>query len=287
MTHMRSAVLAVPAALLLAMGLLAAPAVSRAQAMPSDSTLQGFQPSGDYVLLVNGKAVPAAEIYQNEKLPAYLILSSALSSPVMLTAGASRSVETVNLMKVAKQRDGSVDLLADAKLAPLGQFQMDGQNIVFTVEGKKVSLNPRPALTGLHKGAELLTRLPEYVRTSKGYTPNAASIATLKKANRPVTVHVVFGSWCPHCRQHVPLLLRVENDLKNPKINFEYYGIQSPPDGWQDPEVKRLSVKAIPTGIVYMNGKEIGRIEGTAWTSPEVQLAKILSGSAAPAAKGK
>ena len=205
----------------------------------------------------------------------------------MLTAGASRSVETVNLMKVAKQKDGSVDLLADAQLAPLGQFQVDGQNIVFTVEGKKVSLNPRPALTGLHKGPELLTRLPEYVRASKGYTPNAASIATLRKANRPVTVHVVFGSWCPHCRQHVPMLLRVENDLKNPKINFEYYGIQPPPDGWQDPEVKRLSVKAIPTGIVYMNGKEIGRIEGTAWTSPEVQLAKILSGSAAPAAKGK
>jgi len=286
MKPMRSAVLTSSAVLLLAMGLVA-PAASRAQAMPSDSTLRGFQPSSDYVLLINDKAVPAAEIYQNDRLPAYLILSSALSSPIMVTAGASRSVETVNLMKVAKQKDGSVDLLADAKLAPVGQFQVEGQNIVFTVAGKKVSLNPRPALTGLHKGSELLTRLPEYVRTSRGYTPNAAALATLRKNTRPVTVRVVFGSWCPHCRQHVPLMLRVENDLKNPKINFEYYGIPSPPDGWQDPEVKRLSVKAIPTGIIYMNGKEIGRIESAAWTSPEVQLARILSGPLPPAAKGK
>src|SRR5436309_1774104 len=134
MTQNRSATLAALA--VLALALLAAPAASRAQGVPSDSTLRGFEPTGEYMLVVNGKPAPA-EIFQNDKLPAFLILSSALPAPVMLTPRTG-SVETVNLMKVAKQKDGSVDLLADAVLAPMGQFQMDGENVAFTVDGKKL-----------------------------------------------------------------------------------------------------------------------------------------------------
>ena len=273
MTQMRSALLATLAAVLL---LAAAPAASRAQAMPSDSVLRGFQPSSEYMLVINGKPVPAAEIYQNDQIPAFLILSSALPSPVMLTPRTG-NVETVNLMKVSKQKDGTVDLFADAVLAPIGQFTMEGENVTFTTDGRKVSLNPKPALTGLRGGPALLASLPEYLRTARGYTPNAAAIAALKKANRPVTVRVVFGSWCPHCRQHVPLMLRVENAVANPKVKFEYYGIAKPPDGWKDPEVKRLGVKGIPTAIVYVNGVQAGRIEGESFNTPEVALSKIVS----------
>ena len=273
MTQMRPVVLALLTAVLAA----TAPATSRAQGMPSDSVLRGFQPSGKYVLVVNGKPVPAAEIYLNDRIPAFLILSSALTSPLLLTPRAG-SVETVNLMKVSKQKDGSVDLFADAVLAPAGQFAMEGGNITFTVEGRKVSLNPRPPLLGLRKGADLLANLPEYLRTSRGYTPNAAMIAALKKVNRPVTVRVVFGSWCPHCGQHVPLMLRVENAVANPNLKFEYYGIDEAPKGWQDPEVKRLGVQGIPTAIVYVNGVQAGRIEPEAFNAPEVALSRIVSG---------
>jgi len=272
MKQMRSAILAVLAAASLA-------AAALAQGVPSDATLRCFQPSGDYILVVNGNPVPAAEIYKNDQLPAILILTSALPSPVLMTPR-SGNVETVNLMKVAKQKDGTVDLLADAVLAPVGAFQLEGGNPTFTYQGKKVSLTPKPALRGLRKGPELLASIPEYVRNSKGYTPNAAAIAALKADRKPVTVHVVFGSWCPHCRQHVPLMLRVENEVRNPNIKFEYYGIDNPPDGWKDPEVKRLGVKGIPTAIVYVNGIQAGRIEGAEdWNSPEVALSKVINGA--------
>ncbi|MFL6259266.1 MAG: thioredoxin family protein [Thermoanaerobaculia bacterium] len=272
MKQMRSAILAVLAAASLA-------AAALAQGVPSDATLRGFQPSSDYVLVVNGNPVPAAEIYKNDQLPAILILTSALPAPVLMTPR-SGNVETVNLMKVAKQKDGTVDLLADAVLSPIGAFQLDGGNPTFNYQGKKVSLTPKPALRGLRKGSELLANLPEYVRTSKGYKPNAAAVAALKADRKPVTVHVVFGSWCPHCRQHVPLMLRVENEVKNPNIKFEYYGIDNPPDGWKDPEVKRLGVKGIPTAIVYINGVQAGRIEGAdAWNAPEVALSKVINGA--------
>ncbi|HEY2291347.1 MAG TPA: thioredoxin family protein [Thermoanaerobaculia bacterium] len=270
---MRSAILAVLAA--------AASLAAAAQGAPSDATLRGFQPSSDYILVVNGNPVPAAEIYKNEQVPAILILTSALPSPVLLTPR-SGSVETVNLMKVAKQKDGTVDLLADAVLSPVGPFQLEGasSNPTFTYQGKKVSLTPRPALRGLRKGSELLANIPEYVRNSNGYRPNAAAIAALKGDRKPVTVHVVFGSWCPHCRQLVPLMLRVENEVKNPNIKFEYYGIDFAPDGWKDPEVKRLGVKGIPTAIIYVNGVQAGRIEGaTDWDAPEVALSKMINGA--------
>jgi thiol-disulfide isomerase/thioredoxin len=277
MKQMRSAALA-----FLAAALLALPAAVQAQ-VPSDGVLRDFEPNGDYMLMLNGKPV-AAEIYLNDRIPAFLVLSSSLASPVMLTPRTS-SVQTVNLMKVSKQKDGSVDLLADAVLAAAGQFQTVGEDIKFSVEGKSLSLTPKPALTGLHPSADLLKNLPDYLHNAQGYTPNAAAVAALRKTAKPTTIRIVFGSWCPHCRQHVPMMLRVENEIKNPKIKFEYYGLPKPPDAWKDPEVKRLGVKGVPTGVVYVNGIQAGRIEGTAWNAPEVELNKILNGGGA--AKGK
>lgn len=278
MTHKRSAVLAA-----LAIAALAATSASRAQGAPSDSVFSGFQPSGEYALIVDGIPVPKAEIYQNEKIPAILVLTSALPSPVLLTPRAG-TVETVHIMKIAKQPDGSVDLLADAVLAAIGRFQMVGENVKFGYEGRKVSLNPKPPLTGLRQGAELKAHNPQYVRTASGYQPNGAAIASLKKEPKPVTVRVFFGSWCPHCRQHVPYILKVEEALKGSQVKFEYFGLPRPPEAWQNPEVKRLKIGGVPTGVVYVNGKEAGRITGQGWESPEVQLNRIVNGQAA---KGK
>jgi thiol-disulfide isomerase/thioredoxin len=268
---------------MLVLALVAVASIAGAQGgVPSDSVLRGFQPIGEYVLIVNGKPV-AGDIYQNQ-LPAILVMSSSLSSPMLLTPGANK-VETVHIMKVAKQPDGSVDLLADAVLAPIGQFKLDGENVAFSYEGKKVSLNPKPPLVGRHGAQDLKTHNPMYLRTANTYKPNGAAIASLMKNAKPVTVRVYFGSWCPHCRQHVPLILKVEDQLKGSQVKFEYVGLKKPPEGWNDPEVKKLNVKGVPTGIVYSNGKEIGRIIGENWDAPEIQLNKIVAGQAA--AKGK
>lgn len=251
-------------------------AILLAVLVPAASLAQkGFQPSGDYTVVIDGKPV-AAEVYQSQTPPTLLVLTSSLSSPVLLTPRAG-TVETVNLMKVAKQPNGSVDLLTGAVMAPAGQFQMQGENVTFAYEGKKVSLNPKPPLTGLRKAADLKAHSPEYVRTAQGYNPNGQAIAALKNGTQPVTVRVVFGSWCPHCKQHVPFLLKVEDQLKGSKIKFEYFGLPRPPEGWKHPEVKRLGVNSVPTGIVYVNGKEVGRILGKGWEAPEVLLNRIVN----------
>ena len=186
----------------------------------------------------------------------------------------------MNLMKVAKQKDGTVDLLADAVLAPIGQFALVGENVTFTAQGKKVSLNPRPPLLGVKTNADLKGNLPEYVRGAQGYTPNGAAVAELRKDTTPATVRVFFGSWCPHCRQHVPLLLRVEDEVKNPKIKFEYNGL---PRDFNDPEAQKLRhpLRAHGRRLRQRQG-ESGRISGEGWNAPEVLLNKILNASRRP-----
>jgi len=82
------------------------------------------------------------------------------------------------------------------------------------------------------------------------------------------------------------LILKVEDQLQGSPVKFEYIGLKRPPEAWKDPEVKRLKVSGVPTGIVYRDGKEIGRITGDIWNAPEVSLSKIINGTA-QAAKGK
>src|SRR6185312_12098973 len=54
-------------------------------------------------------------------------------------------------------------------------------------------------------------------------------------------------------------LLKVEDQVQNPKLRFEYFGL---PRDFNDPEAKKAGIHSVPTGIVYVNGREAGRITG-------------------------
>ncbi|HEX5714567.1 MAG TPA: thioredoxin family protein [Thermoanaerobaculia bacterium] len=262
-------VLAVPA--------LALPALSQ---QVVDSVLKDFARTGEYLLMVNGKPAPAYEIYKNDTLPAYLILSPALPSAVLLTPR-TMAVETVLTAQVVRQKDGTVGLAADADLKPQGQFKLEGDKVVFTSDGRKGSLGPNPPLLGFQKPAALNNHSPEYMVSARGYKPNAQTVAALKKRSKPVKVKVFFGSWCPHCKEHLPYLMRIEQELKGAPIQFEYYGL--PPRFANDPEAKKYRVDGVPLGIVFVDGKEVGRISRDDWESPETRLNSILTGKAAAA----
>jgi len=269
------------------LGLLAAAAAGAAfpvqaaqAAVPSDNVLRGFQQTGEYILLLNGQPDAGAEIYVNRNIAAYLILPSA-QSPILITAGAG-TVETVPRSKVVRQKDGTVDLLADAVMKPQGKIQISDGRVDFTAEGKKAALGPNPPLLGLKKAAELKRHTPEYVQSAKTYTPNPVSVAKLKNQAAPVRLLVFFGSWCPHCKEMLPHLLRVEDEIRGSKIQIDYRGL---PRDFNDPEAQRLQIHEVPTAIVFMNGKEIGRLTKNDWAAPEVALSVLLGGSAGKAGK--
>ncbi|HEV8241176.1 MAG TPA: thioredoxin family protein [Thermoanaerobaculia bacterium] len=249
-------------------------AAARAQNVPVDHALRDFESSGSYVLTVDGK-VTDAEIYESNT-PAVLVISPVLPTPVLLRPG-KLTVETVPLAKVARQDDGSVGLLADAEISPLGKYKPNGPSVAFTYGAQHVSLDPRPPLVGRHTAAELLAHDPAYARNAAEYRPGPTAIATLRAATVPVTVRVFFGSWCPYCKLHVPNLLRAEQELAGSNVTIEYYGLPSPPAAWKDPEAERLSVKSTPTAIVSIGGKAVGRLVGDDWRAPEVELARLVA----------
>lgn len=264
------------ALLCLTLGLTGAP---RLAAQGSDPLFSGFEPYGEMLLSVDGEAAPKARLYYSKRAQAFLVRSAELESPVLLDVP-GRSVVKLDLLKVAERRDGSIDLIADAVLEPAGSYQVNGEGRVdFSVDGRRLSLTQNPHMLGPHSGRELLEHDAYYRFLSNRYTPSGGAVDKLRAAGSRVRVLTFFGSWCPHCREHVPLLLKAEAALDGSGVEFDYYGLPQTKVA-DEPEAKKYGVTGVPTSIVFVDGKEAGRIPSSGWKHPEVALADLVANPA-------
>lgn len=259
----------------LALGLALAGVPLAAQGVPSDGHFRGFEPNADFRPVIAGRVDPKAELFLSSSARAFLLLSAELPSPVLVHVGAT-TVETVDLMKVARQVDGTIDLLADATLEAAGKFKIDGEEIEFNVAGKSVRFEQTPWTLGKHSGAELLASNAAYRFKARGFNPDAGIVKRLRGHKEPVRVLTFFGSWCPHCKRHLPLLLRLEEALAGSRFQFEYYGLPSP--FGDDVEAKKHAIVSVPTAILFVGDKEIGRIPSSQWANPEVAIDLQVNG---------
>jgi thiol-disulfide isomerase/thioredoxin len=243
----------------------------------SKEAIAGFAPNTDYLLEVDGKPVADARFYNKETPMMILVSSAGLPAPVLLNPRAA-SVETLDPQKVVTNADGSVDLAAEAVAKNQGTFQA-GEDVRFTVDGHTTVLKSRPPLLGAKKAADLEAYSPIYDRGAASYLPNGPAMAALKAQTNPILVKIYFGSWCPHCKQEVPKAVRVERDLAGSSVHFEYFGL---PQGFgSDPEAVRVKVDSVPTAVVYVAGREVGRINGSSWAAPEIALRDLLASAPA------
>jgi len=248
-----------------------------AQEVPSDAVLRDFKPSGDFVFVLDGVQQKNAEVYRSERAVAYLVISYDLPSPIMVSPR-TQMVETVNLMKVVKKDDGTIDILADAVLDQVGPFHLEGQKVVWKMsDGRDARLEERPWLLKRQTGKAIQEDNAEYAHKASLYTPNPSYVAKLRAVGKNVEVMTYFGSWCPHCKEIVPRILRLEGELQGSKIGFTYYGLPSPMS--EDPESDRAKVHGVPTVVVFVDGKEAARLAGGDLTAPEAGLAGVLTGS--------
>lgn len=256
--------------------LLAAAAVVAGAQIPADSVLQGFEPSGDLQVVIDGEVQPQAELFYANRARAYLVMAPELASPVLLELG-SQQVGTVSLMKVVRRDGGGYDILADADIRPTGVFTVEGKGISFSVDEREVKLIQKPYLLGLKKLPDLLAHNPGYGVSARGYSPDGDALAKLRGLDGEVRVRVYFGSWCEYCKRHVPYVMRIEKELEDAGIAFEYFGLDKPTvdagDPWPD------GVKEVPTAVVYVDGKEVGRVARNQWRAPELALSRLLAGS--------
>lgn len=266
----------------LALAAVALPVASSAQAAAppaaaaavSDSVFKGFNRVGEWLVFVEGTQDTAAQVYRMETPQAFLVLSDRLQA-VALISGQARSVETLAATHLIRREDGAIDLRADAVLQPSGAFQISAKNeLLFTVAGKKAELRDREPLLGAQTADKLIAYSPEYGRLAKAYPTSGPVLERLKGAKEPVQVTVYFGSWCPHCKQMVPRMIRVAEGLAGSAIKFEYYGL--PRDIVSDARAKALGLNGVPTAVITAGGKEIGRIDGQAFKIPELAINNAL-----------
>jgi thiol-disulfide isomerase/thioredoxin len=247
---------------------------------PTDASLHDFEPDGEYEFQIDGKAVPGAEVARANHLPAYLIVSKSLPAPVLVLPR-ENVAKTVPAAALVRRADGLIDVAAGAQITPIGPLTIAGDGASFSQGGKTLSLRAKAPLTGLHTAADVETFNVAFRRRADRYVPNADAVKMLREVKRHVVVHVVFGSWCPHCQAKLPFLLRAERELHGTPIQIEYYGLPRPPAAWTDPEAVRLGVSSLPTAIVSIDGQEVGRIPSSSWDAPENMLARILTASTA------
>ncbi|MEP7200420.1 MAG: FAD-dependent oxidoreductase [Chloroflexota bacterium] len=124
------------------------------------------------------------------------------------------------------------------------------------------------------------TALDEYIRHDAGYLrvhdaykPNLELLKQMRERLPHARVVTISASWCPDCRRNVPRLARIAEHL--PDWQFEIYPRED------EERARALNIKAIPTVIIYADGKEIGRIvENPAFGSLEADLWEIAQKSA-------
>ena len=247
-----------------------------AQGVGADALFSDFKPNGEFLFELDGEDLKHAEIYLSDRAFSYLVIAPELASPLLINPRAG-SVESVSFMKVAKREDGTIDLLADASFNRLGTFSIEGQEIAFQVKGQPAKLKAKPPLLGEQTPESLKGYKPEYSTLADEYVPETRFLGNLRAQESSVRVRVYFGTWCPVCGRLVPRIMRLGEELQGSKVRFEYYGLPQPMS--DDPVTKREDLHGVPTAIVYVGDKEVGRLSGGDLNAPEKSITRVVLGA--------
>ncbi len=256
---------------------LAALAMVAATPLAAQPAMDDFAPIDKYVFVLDGAQLADAEIYQSASAGAFLVLAPELPSPLLVEAR-SATVSTVDFMKVDR-RGGRVALLPDASLAALGRFTIAGEGIEFAVDGRPAQLRNKPWLLGEQDLDGMWAYSSAYRRGADSYELSEPLVRQLRSDGRAVEVRVFFGSWCPHCEQVLPRVLRLAEELAGSTVRLSFYGLPRGAGFKEDPEVQRFDIESVPTGVVMVDGREVGRIQGSGWKIPELAIKDAIQGS--------
>ncbi len=131
-------------------------------------------------------------------------------------------------------------------------------------------------LSGPVSRSQILSALADWEAIMAVYQPKPEAVETLKKTGDPVLIETYFGSWCSDSKAHVPALFKILDLADNPLLQVNYTAI--PRDKAERsrfiPEGR--AIDKLPTFVVFLNGREIGRIVETPARSMEEDLAALL-----------
>ena len=264
----------------LSVALAALVVCSLAEAKPpvAHDTLTGFRLSGRFGLFRDGNEVRRARLYHAQAAGAYMLVGVGKPHALLLrTRDASRALEAVPLEDLIPREDGTRDLKRSARIKSIGKFYTKGREIILEGKDFKGALRSKPHLLGWKTARDLLQHKPEYGYSAVSFKANPEKVKALKARKSKIVVKLFFGSWCTECDKQIPRIIHLDQALKRHKnIEFRYYGL--PKDTFkQDPEVVKTKVTKLPSGVVYVDGKEANRIVQTDWRNPAWALDSVVA----------
>ncbi|HSR49746.1 MAG TPA: thioredoxin family protein [Acidobacteriota bacterium] len=228
-----------------------------------------------YEVEVDGEADSQAAIYRSVRPPAFLLRVPRISSNYFRLDPAHQKVEWIGHESVSAGAGTDLLLRDGSESRQVGTYQVQGSSVSLKIDGHAVRLVPRKPLLELHSSQDLIEYDLLYQRRAQAYQPDEPSLRELRQVGQEATVTVYFGSWCSHCQQKVPYILRLQQELEATPLRFQYFGL---PRGFGNhPKARELKLQWVPTAVVTRDGEEIGRVEGHDWDDPpELKLARIL-----------
>jgi thiol-disulfide isomerase/thioredoxin len=121
----------------------------------------------------------------------------------------------------------------------------------------------------------VLEKNPDWRAVVAAYNPKPESIATLRAVAEDVTIEVYFGTWCPDSKAHVSEFFKVLDLADNPRLRAVYTAV--PMDrALRAPYYGGRTIEKLPTFLVFVGGREKGRIVETPRKSVEGDIVRIL-----------
>jgi thiol-disulfide isomerase/thioredoxin len=249
------------------------------QPLQSTPVNPSFRQIGQYELEIDGKPATETAFFHSLATGSILIRTPEVTGVLELQPR-GRVVQTFAAEAFHSNTNGTLDKLPSAKALATTTFQLVDSLPQFEAGGHRLAVREKPPLLGPQTAQGILDHDPTYGMRAKLYQPQPDYVGMLSQVQEPVRVKVFFATWCSVCTELMPNVLRVEQELADSNIRFEYYGI---PRNYDDPEVKRLQVTNLPTGIVYVGDQEVQRIVGYSWRFPDMSLRNLVLQHTRPA----
>lgn len=260
-----------------ALGLVPAAALAILAPFPARAEEIRCKANYDYSVEVDGSYPKDATLYQSTAPGKYYIDVPACKAGLLMDMKEKKVVAVPR--DLVRQVDGVLQLPeAPPPAAATFALSVEGPIVQFQAENKKVRIMrcfDRPPIIGQVDMSALAADRPEYREGMKAYTPDPTSIAALNKYAKKVQIDAFFATWCPHCKEYMPRLLRALSEVKNPNIKLNLYGVPKGFTQAQGPWQGR-SITSIPTIIVKIDGREITRLGSQPGAVPEMELAGIF-----------
>lgn len=138
-----------------------------------------------------------------------------------------------------------------------------------------LSIFGRGDLVGPITQEDILESFPGWREVMASYNPHEEAIQKLKALAVPVKIEIILGTWCPDSKDYVSAYFKIVEVVDNPLILSSYIGIPKEKED-REPYIRDKNIQRVPTFIVFLNDKEMGRIIEYPQKSIEEDLVDII-----------